>query len=87
MVQDRRAYGIDGSNHPAFYSVGQWVEPLANGSNRWPMVQKLDGSEHNAIGKLSKHYSGTEIFDVKIYTPYCYAYPCGPIGDIVYMLI
>jgi hypothetical protein len=32
MVQDRRAYGIDGSNHPAFCSVGQWVEPLANGS-------------------------------------------------------
>jgi hypothetical protein len=32
MVQDRRAYGIDGSNHPALYSVGQWVDPLANGS-------------------------------------------------------
>jgi hypothetical protein len=26
MVQDRRAYGIDGSNHPAFYSVGQWFK-------------------------------------------------------------
>jgi len=32
MVQDRRAYGIDGSNRPALYSVGQWVDPLANGS-------------------------------------------------------
>jgi hypothetical protein len=26
MVQDRRAYGIDGSNHPALYSVGQWFK-------------------------------------------------------------
>jgi hypothetical protein len=32
MVQDRRAYGIDGLNRPALYSVGQWVDPLANGS-------------------------------------------------------
>jgi len=26
MVQDRRAYGIDGLNRPALYSVGQWFK-------------------------------------------------------------
>jgi hypothetical protein len=26
MVQDRRAYGIDGSNRLALYSVGQWFK-------------------------------------------------------------